>query len=319
MRAQNVTFLIVLGLLVSISAWADAPGRTGSSSEPFLGSPPFQNLICCTDGFECRDGDDTYSGCRMPTTSVGNLKLCGYQAGDEEYPFICDYCPGGTGKDCDGSGWTQVGRGSFQCDGPVYRGNVASVRAMGPNHWYIVGAGVPGDPPYMTAICNDSDDACNEASCYEQGCMDCSSISTSNGLGMCHNEPGAQCHTGELEGTTAELCCSTITGACIRPHAVTGLCAGDPTYDFTYDTKASCAPCPNPDNPADEERCHGWDLGDDWWPMGTDELGSDASLSCNVEDGTGCKVAKYSCDGVLTTTMGIELGNACNSASCDGI
>jgi hypothetical protein len=127
----------------------------------------------------------------------------------------------------------------------------------------------------------------------------------------------AMCHAGALDGSTALLCCSEITGACIRPNATTGDCTGHPTYDFTYTTLASCTPCPDPDFPDAEEICHGWDLDNDFWPDYEEEL-LDA-INCSQQDEAGCNVAIYGCDGTLVTTGGVELEDACTSNACDGI
>lgn len=297
-------------------------GVIGSWEEPFVGSPPFPNLICCLDDNECSDGNEIYQGCRMPDSVVGNLKLCGYSNiegnsnSPEEFPFICDRCPGGIQDECDGTGWVEVAENHFQCDGPVYRGEISGVRNVAGDTWYIPDHS--GGEPIIFA-CNDSYDLCESAACFEQGCISCASINTSGGpmFPMC--EPGAQCHSGELEGSTALLCCSEVDLRCIRPNATTGDCSGGQAYEEAgFTTLASCAPCPTPDNPDAEEICHGWDLGDDAWSHPAEELGSQNSLDCDAEDEAGCSAAIYACDGTLSTTAGVELADVCTTIACDG-
>lgn len=275
----------------------------GSFDDPFVGSPPFSNLICCEDALQCTDGDDTYQNCRMPTTAVGNRKLCGYAAGEEEYPYVCDACPGAPNGDCDGGGWIEVARGEFECDGPVYRGDVGGVRQVASDTWYV---NVPGGP----IECNDSYDFCLSASCFESSCIACSSIATWPGTTLCV-EPEGQCHAGLLEGSTALLCCDA-GGLCVRPNAATGDCTGSPSYEFGYNTLSSCTACPNPDDPANEELCQGWDLADEWWPAWEQEL--TRSINCSQHDEAGCNMALYDCDGVrVSIGDGMIQSNDCDT------
>ena len=190
-----IVFSLINLLLINTAFFGAVPaygdGPIGSWGNFLEGPLPEVSLICCQDTLQCTDGDDTYQNCRMPDETETNMKLCNFSPGTEEYPYICDTCPGGVGEHCNGSGWTEVADGEFQCDGPVYRSEPPSVRNIAPDVWYIA---------METTECNNSYSQCRDATCYEPDCMPCSNVLNPWADGACPNEPGALCHQGNLQG-----------------------------------------------------------------------------------------------------------------------
>ena len=79
-RAYYAAFFLILLTMAcgydSEPPAGDGVGATGSWWEPFTGSPPFPNLICCPDDSECSDGNDIYEGCYVPDSPNANGGLC---------------------------------------------------------------------------------------------------------------------------------------------------------------------------------------------------------------------------------------------------